>query len=237
MKKLLVTFLIFFLTLTIYFPINCRILPATKTIFKNIHHPTKDNFFKALFSAGSTLSCLCAQKILYSIDHRHQLIKDLDHVTKPIKKDIDQLKKEFYNPFKQKNDWPLLHILGIDYALKNGIINWSGFHHDHNGILEKAYPLIRITGKKAFNDGFYAAYISVAQSTWKRKTFFPQHWTRKEVMEYISKTYADTQFSSYLIIAHEQGYIKLIPSCIKNMKLLVYINKNGTIKSCYPLLK
>jgi Bacterial EndoU nuclease len=129
------------------------------------------------------------------------------------------------------------HILGINPIFgRNGISKIGGFHHDYthsfrkSGVLEFA-DLIKT------ETGFCKADIFEAGRYVDTKTFFPAHWSRKEVIEKIYSVCEDF-ISSGMQPILTKGDKYLIKHIIEEgVELEMYITKNGRIVTAYPVLK
>lgn len=87
------------------------------------------------------------------------------------------------------------HIFRPDFN-KTGT-DWTGLHHDWGGFLEKS-GIIKFVKKKFLPDGGCKVGNVLIQGITKNKTFFPNHWTRLEVLEKIVESCKNIKHSRLL---------------------------------------
>ncbi|HJZ22969.1 MAG TPA: EndoU domain-containing protein, partial [Candidatus Babeliales bacterium] len=98
------------------------------------------------------------------------------------------------------------HILGIEPIwndAKNTLSGISGFHHDFMGTIEKS-GLMKFV-RTAEKNGCYMADIIVGEQSIPGKTFFPQHWSREEVISKLYEAYADFNKSGITPKLNDRG--------------------------------
>jgi len=76
---------------------------------------------------------------------------------------------------------------------KNGRL--GGMHHDYQGMLKKS-GILKLRNIKKFANGYYEAEIWCEKiNKWIPKTFFPDHYTRENVMKKIVEALKNVQFT------------------------------------------
>lgn len=112
-----------------------------------------------------------------------------------------------------------------------------GFHHDYLGKLEQT-GAIRVEVVNRSAGGFYEAKVQVVgMLTNPPKAFFPQHWTRQEVVMCISETYQKC-IQQNILPEIKPGGGNLLKAKIGDwIELYFHIDdKVNNIKSVYPVI-
>jgi hypothetical protein len=118
---------------------------------------------------------------------------------------------------------------------KNTLSGISGFHHDFMGAVEKSglMKFVRIAEK----NGCYMADIIVDGQRIPGKTFFPQHWSREEVISKIYEAYENFIKSGVIPELGNDGKYKIRALTNERIKIEMHITQKGHIKSAYPIIK
>ncbi len=130
----------------------------------------------------------------------------------------------------------LEHILGMELKWSDlgSLINISGFHHDFMGAIEKS-KVFKFLNKVIKENGCYSVDIVVDGKTIP-KTFFPQHWTQKEVADKIYEAYYNFRKSG--AIAPEKGGKYVIDGLTnEGITVRMFVTKGGEIVTAYPKLQ
>ena len=130
------------------------------------------------------------------------------------------------------------HILGIELIwndVKNTLSGISGFHHDFMGAVEKS-GLMKFV-RTAEKNGCYMADIIVDGKHIPGKTFFPQHWSREQVIEKIYEAYADFTKSGITPELNPQGKYIIHGYTNEGIKIEMIMTQKGHMKSAYPSFK
>jgi hypothetical protein len=113
------------------------------------------------------------------------------------------------------------HVMGIKtWFNKKGEFEWTGFHHDYLGQLERIGAII-VTNKRMGPYGFYIADITINGTTYTNQSFFPQNWTRQKIAEKIFEAYEH-------FLAHEAS--KFVNSTLEKYPLLAKIQEGIEIE-------
>ncbi len=126
------------------------------------------------------------------------------------------------------------HILGMDlYFSRRGVPQINGFHHDFMAAIEKA-DVFKFVDKVVYENGFYQARIFYGEEFVKHITFFPSDWSRRQVIEKIYEAYSNAVKSG--VSFKEQGGKYIVEALTgEGVKIRMYITKNGTLKTAYPV--
>lgn len=154
-----------------------------------------------------------------------------------IRKSLDNKVKGFLECANKYLKPEYEHILGINtISGRNGISKIGGFHHDGMHSFRKS-GILEFVDLAKTESGFYKANIFSAGRYIDTKTFFPAHWTRKQVMEKILETCESFIKNGQLPTLTKDGKY-LIKHMIENgVEIEIYITKSGHIKTAYPVLK
>jgi hypothetical protein len=127
------------------------------------------------------------------------------------------------------------HILGMDlYFARRGLPKIGGFHLDLMNTIEKT-NIFTYVGKIVYENGFYKAKLFYGENLVKEITFFPSHWSRKQVIEKIYEAYDNFRKSGVEPLIRDGKYY--IEGAIQEgVDIAMYITKNGEIKTAYPVL-
>ena len=173
-----------------------------------------------------------------------------DKVNKHLYGNIEPLKKAAQN---KEILWDPQHIFTPTIEMhQKGYPILTGFHHDPLSIIERS-NVFEFRNKKQHNNGFYCANIAIDPNNPTaqfRKTFFPAHWTRKQVLDCILLSMKNIQSKSTIQdngIATEEMFSTpaLYKDGLKTTKLDTSLaigfrvfNKTGktTIPTAYPEL-
>jgi hypothetical protein len=162
-----------------------------------------------------------------------------------LEKKIEKI-REFYI-LKPQHDFPnfgnkhikiaLEHILGVElrWSELGSLLDLSGFHHDFMGAVEKS-KVFKFLNKVIKENGCYSADIVVDGKTFP-KTFFPQHWSQKEVAEKIYEAYHNF-IKSGVPLELGRGGKYFIKGCTnEGIEIEMYITQKGLITTAYPVFK
>jgi hypothetical protein len=154
-----------------------------------------------------------------------------------IRKSLDNKVKGFLECANKYLKPEYEHILGINpISGRNGISKIGGFHHDNMHSFRKS-GILEFVDLAKTESGFYKADIFSAGRYIDTKTFFPAHWSRKQVMEKILET-CESFIKSGLQPTLTKDGKYLIKHMIENgVEIEMYITKSGHIKTAYPVLK
>lgn len=143
-------------------------------------------------SGRSAFNQFILEKILRSSENHEEFFDtEMVHLEDQAKKNINHVLsgeiKTIQKAAKDKNlRWEPAHIFTATIKIhptgKYPILN--GFHHDHLQTVEKS-KVFEFHNKEEHDHGFYCANIAIDPSnpaSQFRKTFFPAHWTRKQVL-------------------------------------------------------
>lgn len=124
------------------------------------------------------------------------------------------------------------HILDADPNNK-----LSGLHHDYLGYYENN-GILQLEEKVIGKFGEYGG-----KSKWngirtkaKIKTLFPQHWTRKEVIENILEAYDNFLASKIEPILEKSGKYRINSPTKSGMIIEMFIDQNCNLLSAYPII-
>jgi hypothetical protein len=149
---------------------------------------------------------------------------------------FDYTRKGFAESSNKYIKIPYEHALGIEFIKTRKGLSWAGFHHDFMGTIEKS-GLVQFVKKTIAVDGFYEADVIINGITKKSNTFFPQHWTREQVISKILEAYDN--FIAEGAKAYElckDGKYKIEGLISEGIKIRMYVTKSGHITSAYPIL-
>ncbi len=130
------------------------------------------------------------------------------------------------------------HILGMDLSFsKRGIPQIDGFHHDIMNCLENS-GIVEFRNKVIYENGFYRATLLYNGEVVKKiATFFPAHWSREQVINKIYEAYNNFIQSGMKPVLEPSGKYKIDVLLNEQLNICMYITKDGTIKTVYPILK
>jgi hypothetical protein len=134
-----------------------------------------------------------------------------------------------------KIDLKHIFTMGLRWNKKGVLTNIKGLHHDLGNFIEKSGEII-FTSKEMFTDGFYKAHLCLKGQTHKIiKTFFPAHWSRKQVAEATIEAYNAGKNAGKVIYQKNGTY--LIEGMTKSgIKIQIYLSESGKITTTYPML-
>ena len=133
-----------------------------------------------------------------------KILQNSDNLEKPFFEEMDNLQEAADN--KIHKNLPK-EVKAIQKAAKDKKLNWNpnhiftptiethpqgypaltGFHHDPSNTVERS-GVFEFRNKKENKEGFYCASLAIDPSNPSsqfHKTFFPAHWTRKQVVDCI----------------------------------------------------
>jgi len=129
------------------------------------------------------------------------------------------------------------HILGMKIDLtKRGKIAVSGFHHDYKNAIEKS-KVIDFLDKVVNEHGYYSARLVENGNHIKDASFFPAHWSRKQVAEKIHEAFNNFIKNGAVIESEKGGKYVINGLTNEGIKIEMYITKAGEITTAYPKLK
>lgn len=170
-------------------------------------------------------------------------LDDLPHGYYPMADDIPEIHAIYHETRKGFGEEMGNRFIKIDIEhilegevivkIKGGreIKKLSGCHHDFLGHLEKTKKII--LKNKVF--GPFGTYSAQVMGQEKIKTFFPSHWSRKEVIQNIFEAYDEFKLSSQNGIMRKDGKWRVEGVSKIGMKIEMIINQNGTICTAYPI--
>ena len=126
------------------------------------------------------------------------------------------------------------HVLGMELNLtKKGKLKLSGFHHDLKNAIEKS-NILNFTNKTFNKHGCYKTILFDKGNYVKEVTFFPAHWSRREVVEKIHEAYSN--FIKTGIIPELSSDGKYIISGLTNegLEIEMCFTIGGEMKTAYP---
>jgi hypothetical protein len=131
----------------------------------------------------------------------------------------------------------LEHILGVElkWSELGSLLDLSGFHHDFMGAVEKSRAF-KFLNKVMNENGCYSADIVLEGRTFP-KTFFPQHWTQKEVADKIYEAYYNYIKSGATLELGRGGKYFIKGFTNEGIKIEMYITQKGLITTAYPVFK
>ena len=164
----------------------------------------------------------------------------------PFEQEISMLEDTFNGVIKvpkgclgARSDICFEHILRGNIVLdsENALVTINGFHHDLLGVIEthqrmQGVPLI-ILEKET---GPAGTYQLIFQGKHRRfpKTFFPQNWTRKQVIKKIIEAYKNSVKNKCAPIINSKGYFEVSGRTKEGIKIKIVFNKNGTVITAFP---
>jgi len=128
------------------------------------------------------------------------------------------------------------HILGMEIDLtKKGKIALGGFHHDYQNAIE-ASKVIDFVNKAVNEYGYYSAQLFENGNYIKDASFFPAHWSRKQVADKICEAYSNFIKSGANIMKESGGKYHILGLTNEGIEIKMYVTKAGEIPTAYPLL-
>ena len=107
----------------------------------------------------------------------------------------------------------------------------SGWHHDYQGKIKQT-GIIEVKIIETHPSGAYLAEWSYKGET-KRSTFFPDHWTREEVIVKVGEAFQNKIKNN----TKPNGNTEIIGETSCGLKILIAKDPTGEILSPYPLLQ
>lgn len=158
-----------------------------------------------------------------------------------LKTEIELLKKiELPYGFAKFSHKPIRiaykHILGMEIDLtKKGKIALGGFHHDFQNTIERSKVIDFVN--KAINEyGYYNAQLFENGNYIKDASFFPAHWSRRQVADKICEAYSNFIKGGANIMKESGGKYHIVGLTNEGIEIKMYITKAGEITSAYPIL-
>jgi hypothetical protein len=126
------------------------------------------------------------------------------------------------------------HILGMElYFSRRGVPQIGGFHHDFMGKIEKS-GVFEFVNKVVDKTGFYKAELLYRGESVKEITFFPAHWSRKEVISKIYEAYDNFIKENAVAELKPDGKFRLQGLTNEGVTIEMYITQQGKITTAYP---
>jgi hypothetical protein len=111
----------------------------------------------------------------------------------------------------------------------------SGLHHDYLGYYENN-NILQLDEKMFGQFGEYGGYPKWNGSGGYYKTFFPNHWTRKQVIKNILEAYDNFISSGIEPILSSNGKYNIIGETNSGLKIRMFIDQNCNLLSAYPII-
>ncbi len=194
-----------------------------------MHNMNKSGSVKAIINSSKTL--LESEKI---------------NVLGNFKKELDSLKNVFGNHRygfaeckNQKVQLPYEHIFtleGLGWSKKGRVSGIGGFHHDLKGAVKNS-GAVQFIEKGIEKNGCYLTDLVIDGSRIPNKTFFPQHWSREEVVRKIGEAYDDFIKSGAIAKKESGGKYIISGFTSEGIEIEMYITKNGQITTAYPIVE
>lgn len=129
------------------------------------------------------------------------------------------------------------HLFSLEFNVsRKGKPKIQGFHHDMHGVMEKSGEITlvnKVTGKF----GCYEAEVQVAGAVSKPgKTFFPQSWSRRKVIEKIHEAFENFKKSGMQAVKENNQYT-FRGLTNEGMQIEFCMTEAGEIKTCYPIFE
>lgn len=130
------------------------------------------------------------------------------------------------------------HILGMNLRFngRGGISGISGFHHDMMNVIEKS-GVFEFASKVIHKSGFYKAKLLQNGNLIKEITFFPSHWSRKQVMNAVIEAYDNFKSTGRIPQMRSDGKFLIKGFTKEGIEIEMYITQNMLITTAYPVLK
>ncbi len=131
----------------------------------------------------------------------------------------------------------LEHILGVElkWSELGFLLDLSGFHHDFMGAVEKS-KAFKFLNKVMNENGCYSADIVLEGKTFP-KTFFPQHWSQREVADKIYEAYYNFINSGAPLELGRGGKYVVKGYTSEGIKIEMHVTQKGLITTAYPTFK
>lgn len=168
-------------------------------------------------------------------------ITPIIEATRPEIAQIEQLYTQTRKGFGEfAHKWVKLgpeHLLVPELEVtKEGIVRFSGFHHDFMGIIEES-GIIQLTNKVVDQFGCYRADVWFNGKS-VPKSFFPKEWPREKAIAKVFEAY--DQFIATGATNFEispGGKYKLVGYTTEGIKIENIITKKGHVCTAYPFVK
>lgn len=107
----------------------------------------------------------------------------------------------------------------------------GGFHHDLMNCVEKA-DVFRFVDKVMYEHGFYSATLYYGEEFVKDITFFPAHWSRKQVIDKIYEAY-----NNCIKVELRMGKYLIRGKTNEGVTIEMFITQKGHIVTAYPIFE
>jgi hypothetical protein len=190
---------------------------------------------------SQTLSELGKSSRLSTLDAAQNALKQIKDIA-VIEKEVSRLSTLFNNARKGFAEFAnkyikilYEHILAPDITIfKDGKVEFSGFHHDLGGAIEKS-GLVKFANKVDKGHGFYQADVAFHGVVRKQKTFFPQDWSREKVINKVLEVYDNFLASGKAPKLIKNGKYEIMGGISEGYDVLIHITKTGEMTSAYPV--
>lgn len=129
------------------------------------------------------------------------------------------------------------HLVTMEFNVpRKGNPKIQGFHHDMNGTMERS-GLVKYVNKVEDEFGCYRADLECGGLVKPKNTFFPQSWSRKQVIEKLYEAYDDFIKSGMKNWKElPGGKYEFYGYTSEGIKIEFYMTQTGKITTCYPVL-
>jgi len=190
---------------------------------------------KALGSAvpgivGDTKSMLFALQ--------EQLMTEVKAAVPLLRKEYACIRRGFRESAHKYIKFDYEHIFGIELDFgRRGKPRIKGFHYDNlNKIQHRG--LIDFSEIAVDQNGFYSARLFFEGYPIKHEaTFFPAHWSKRQVIESIIEAYDDFISNGAKPLGFRNNHYTIQGACLNNVTLEIIISTSGRIKTVYPILR
>jgi len=168
----------------------------------------------------------------------HGFLQEVVQEVEFLKKLFDCKAKGFAEFSNQWIKIPYAHILGMElkWAKEGSLIKFSGFHLDIKQTIEKS-GAIQFINKIVNEHGCYKASLIIDGLEIPKKTFFPAHWSRQQVIEKIYEAYDNFIKSGMTCDVCKNGKYKINGFTKEGIEIEMFFNKNGQMATAYPIVK
>ena len=139
----------------------------------------------------------------------------------------------------QKVQLPYEHVFTLEdlgWSKKGRVSGVGGFHHDFKGAVKNS-GAIQFIEQAVEKNGCYHVDLIIEGSRIPNKTFFPQDWTRTEVVRKIGEAYDDFINKGAIIYGESGGKYIIRGMTQEGIEIEMFITKNGQITTAYPIVK
>jgi|GEM_PF-3423133 len=128
------------------------------------------------------------------------------------------------------------HILGMDIKFYSDKFDFSGFHHDLMGAIEKS-GMVKFVNKVVDKTGAYSADLIVGGKLIRDKTFFPMTWSRQQVIDAIVEVYDNFKLTGLGAELQKDGKWLVEGTTKGGLTIQMTITQNSLITTAYPILR